>query len=167
MNNSLVLDTNIIKHYLEKEETYFESCKQIIASVRDKLIRIALDHNREIYEGYKKQILKNYHTIEGKILFMLFKSEFYSYNSNSIFKLVDSMDDMLMEELDHLMLLPHDRIFMKIAPHSDLLKIISTNFTSFLRPECKEWINTNLEVDILLPQELDLNDEPKTFKASC
>ncbi len=151
MPDSLVIDTNIILHYINQDEEYFESCEWIIFKIKDHEVKLTLDHQGLIFEEYHRQISMNSEKLPARILMKLIERFRFHIHSNSIFHFVEPIDFKKVDYLEKIGFHSDDLIFVRVAPKSDQKRIISTDFNSFLNPNYKKWILDNLDVSILNP----------------
>jgi len=151
MSNSVVIDTNVIIHYISRDGCYFESCEWIIFKIKEGEIKITIDHNGIIFNEYDRKIREYSRNVSAKILMNLIGRHRFNPTSSSIFEFVDPIDSKDIKNLKKIGFHDGDLIFVRVSPKSSSKKIISTDYRSFLKQKYKNWIKSKLNVDVIDP----------------
>ena len=143
---SLVIDTNVLIHYCTIDSKYFEISMSLVIAIKENRLNIVVDHYGEILDEYVKNIKRKCISNHSKG-FM----NHWIYRVQSKFCYVEPIDERKIKPLEKMGFHPKDLKFLRVAPCSNLKKIISTDTRSFLADEFKEWIEKELEVEVQDP----------------
>ena len=147
MSKSLVIDTNVIIHYIAQDLHYFESCEWIVFKIKEGEIKITIDHTEIIIKEYDRKIREYARNVSARILMNLIGRHRFNPTFSSIFEFVEPIDSKDIKKLKKIGFHDRDLIFVRVSPKSSSRKIISTDQRSFLKEKYKNWIKDELNVD--------------------
>lgn len=157
MTTDVVLDTNVLIHAIECEDSEKEiSCCHVIYRILDEdNYAIAIDNQYQILEEYKRNISEHENIISTRLAEEIKRHAYESGSEKFInrFPIDESEVSELIQDEFH----SEDLIFVRISPKTRSNSIISSDGESICDEDYRKWIEDELGVTVCYPE--NANDE--------
>lgn len=155
MPESVVIDTNIILFGVgsdANQEEFEDSWYIVSETFLSEEYLIGIDNEGEILEEYREN-LSDVRNPQAQMVEEAVKREIRMPSDDRKFRTVVPLPTSQVDELIEMGFDSDDIKFVRIAPNTDSEIITSADTRSFLVSEYREWIEDELEVEIMPPDE--------------
>ncbi|MFA1609873.1 hypothetical protein [Halobellus rubicundus] len=150
MPDSAAVDTNILVHASDGDidaDQYMESLYILVRLLEDNLFALAIDNEYEILDEYR-QNLDSINTDHCNALQEFIQRQVYQKQGEEGVAIHIPIPESQVSELDEMGFHSSDMKFVRIAPATGMEIIASSDGRSFLEDEYKDWIESNLDVNV-------------------
>lgn len=148
MTDSAVVDTNILINAANHGPDNMDAMYILVRLMKDDLFALAIDSQHRILDEYREN-LKQCNTKFSKTIQKYIQKQVYEVQGEEAIAVHVPISEDRVSDLDKMGFHSKDLKFVRIAPRTGMEIIASCDKRSFLNDKYRNWIESELDVDVL------------------